>query len=95
MWAFWVNFEEFVLLESGSLKQTLQLSPNVDLEGDDVKGILDARVLGNLMCFIVCVESNLANMTRLVVVIISDPEKEHLKAVKWVKSTLSCDLLHR
>ena len=36
------------------------------MEGDDVKGIQDARVLRNLMCFMVCVDPDLANMARLV-----------------------------
>ena len=43
----------------------------------------------------VCAEPDLANMARLVGVTMSDPEKEHLKAVKWFKGTLSCGLLHR
>ena len=40
-------------------------------------------------------ELDLANMARLVSVTMSDLGKEHLKAMKWVKGTLSSGLLHR
>ncbi len=76
-------------------KQLSQLSLKVDLEGDDVNGVPDARVLGNLMCFIVCAELDLVNMARVVGVTMSDLGKEHTKAVKWVKGTLSRGLLQR
>ena len=83
------------MLELDHFKQPSQLSPMVDLEGVDVKGIPDARILKNLMCFMVCVELNLVNMARLVGITMLNLEKEHLKAVKWFKGTLSCGLLHR
>ena len=60
-----------------------------------MKGIFDAKVLRNLICFMVCMEPNLDNMTKLVGVTMSDPGKEHLKMVKWVKGTLSRGLLHK
>ena len=43
----------------------------------------------------VCTKADLANMARLVGITILDSGKEHLKAMKWVKSTLSRGLLHR
>ena len=43
---FRIIFEEFGMLESYHFKKASQFSTKVDLEGDDVKGILDARVFG-------------------------------------------------
>lgn len=45
--------------------------------------------------FMVCTEPDLAIMASLVGGTMSDPGKEHLKAVKWFKGTLSRGMLHR
>ena len=87
-----IILEKLGLWKSGHYKLSLQLSPKIDLERESVKKIV-LLVLWEVS--MVCVESDLANMARLVGVTMSNLAKEHLKVVKWVKVTLSHGMIHR
>ena len=64
------------------------LCPTTQEEKDKMAGIPYSSVVGSLMYVMVCTRPDIAHAVRVVNRYLSNPDREHLEAVKWIYSNI-------
>lgn len=71
-------------LLAGHFKLTCEQCPKNEKENEEMKNVLHASTIGSLMYAMVCTRLDIAHSVGVLNWFLSNPDKEHWAAVKWI-----------